>query len=356
LTLAVAVPPGGALDFIARLLSREMSASLGQPIIVENNPGAGGTLGTNKAMKAPADGYTMMLSSPTEVILAPLNYNAAQYKAEDLRTIRIVGHTGLMVVVRKGLAAGNLAELVALMKANADKPLTFCSPGNGSLYHLVAEKLSATGGVKSVYVPYSGFPQCMTDLIGGNVDFAVLPLAGPFPGAVDSGGIRAIAMLSNVPSTRLPKVPLASATKGFEGFAFSVWSAVHVNGKVPDAVAELLNQHVNAALAKPEVAHRDRAVRSGRVAVNDAQAGAGRVPKGSRALYRHVQGDRAVQTVSSRLMARHADAISLECMDLVSPCRATGPFARATCSSAPRPPRGHRRQWRCQGQVPDIPR
>jgi tripartite-type tricarboxylate transporter receptor subunit TctC len=253
LTLAVAVPPGGALDFIARLLSREMSASLGQPIIVENNPGAGGTLGTNKAMKAPADGYTMMLSSPTEVILAPLNYNAAQYKAEDLRTIRIVGHTGLMVVVRKGLAAGNLAELVALMKANADKPLTFCSPGNGSLYHLVAEKLSATGGVKSVYVPYSGFPQCMTDLIGGNVDFAVLPLAGPFPGAVDSGGIRAIAMLSNVPSTRLPKVPLASATKGFEGFAFSVWSAVHVNGKVPDAVAELLNQHVNAALAKPEV-------------------------------------------------------------------------------------------------------
>jgi tripartite-type tricarboxylate transporter receptor subunit TctC len=253
LTLAVAVPPGGALDFIARLLGKEMAASLGQQILVENNPGAGGTLGTNKAMKAPADGHTMMLSSPTEVILAPLNYNSAQYKAEDLRTIRVVGHTGLMVVVRKGLAAGNLAELVALMKANADKPLTFCSPGNGSLYHLIGEKLNATAGVKSVHVPYSGFPQCMTDLIGGNIDFAVLPLAGPFPGAVDSGGIRAIAMLSNAPSTRFPKVPVASATKGFEGFVFSVWSAVHVNGKVPDAAAEVLNQHVNAALAKPEV-------------------------------------------------------------------------------------------------------
>jgi tripartite-type tricarboxylate transporter receptor subunit TctC len=240
-------------DTFARLLAKEMSASLGQQILVENTPGAGGTLGTNKAMKAPADGHTMMLSSPTEVILAPLNYNSAQYKAEDLRTIRIVGHTGLMLVVRKGLAAGNLAELVALMKANADKPLTFCSPGNGSLYHLIGEKLNTTAGVKSVHVPYNGFPQCMTDLVGGNIDLAVLPLAGPFPGVVDSGGIRAIALLSNAPSTRFPKLPIASATKGFEGFAFSVWSAVHVNGKVPDAAAEVLNQHVNAALAKPEL-------------------------------------------------------------------------------------------------------
>lgn len=247
LTIAVAVPAGGVLDFIARLVGKEVSASLGQPVIVENNPGAGGTLGTNKAMKAPADGHTIMLSSPTEVILAPLNYNSAQYKAEDLRTIRIVGQTSLMLVVRKGLAAGNLAELVALMKANADKPLSYCSPGNGSLYHLVVEKLNATAGVKSIHVPYSGFPQCMTDLIGGNIDFAALPLAGPFPGAVDSGGIRAIAMLSNAPSARFPKVPLASATRGFDGSAFQV------NSKVPDAAAEVLNQHFNAALAKPEV-------------------------------------------------------------------------------------------------------
>ncbi len=253
MTLAVAVPPGGALDFIARLLSKEMSASLGQQIIVENNPGAGGTLGTNKAMKAPADGYTMMLSSPIEIILAPLNYSSAQYKAEDARTIRVVGHTAVMVVVRKGLAANNLAELVALMKESADKPLTYCSPANGSLYHLIGERLNSTAGVKSLHVPYSGFPQCMTDLIGGNIDFAFLPLAGPFPGVVDSGGIRAVAMLSNAPSTRFPNVPVASATKGFEGFAFSIWSAVQVNSKVPDAAAEVLNQHVNAALAKPEV-------------------------------------------------------------------------------------------------------
>ena len=253
LTLAVAVPPGGALDFIARLVSKEMSASLGQQIIVENNPGAGGTLGTNKAMKAPADGHMMMLSSPIEIILAPLAYNSAHYTAEDVRTIRIVGHTGVMLVVRKGLAANNMAELVALMKTNADKPLSYCSPGNGSLYHLIGERLNSTAGVKSIHVPYSGFPQCMTDLIGGNVDFAFLPLAGPFPGAVDSGGIRAVAMLSTTPSPRFPKVPVASATRGFEKFNFSIWSAIQVHSKVPDAAAEILNQHANAALAKPEV-------------------------------------------------------------------------------------------------------
>ncbi len=253
LTMAVAVPAGGALDFIARLISKEMSASLGQQIVVENNPGAGGTLGTNKAMKAPADGHTMMLSSPIEIILAPLAYNAAQYKAEDARTLRMVGSTGIMLVVRKGLAADTLGELMALMKTSADKPLTYCSPGNGSLYHLIGERLNSTAGVKSVHVPYSGFPQCLTDLVGGNVDFAFLPLAGPFPGMVDSGGIRAVAMLSSSPSARFPKVPIASATKGFEEFKFSIWSAVQVNSQVPDAAAEVLNQHVNAALAKPEV-------------------------------------------------------------------------------------------------------
>jgi tripartite-type tricarboxylate transporter receptor subunit TctC len=253
LTLSVAVPPGGALDFVARLVSKEMTASLGQQVIVENTPGAGGTLGTNKAMRAPADGHTMMLSSPVEVILAPLAYNAAQYKAEDMRTIRIVGHTGVMVVVRKGLAANNLSELVTLMKASADKPLTYCSPGNGSLYHLIGERFNNTAGVKSIHVPYSGFPQCMTDLVGANIDFAFLPLAGPFPGAVDSGGIRAIAMLSNTPSARFPKVPVATATPGFEKFTFSIWSAIQVNAKVPEAAAEALNQHVNAALAKPDV-------------------------------------------------------------------------------------------------------
>jgi tripartite-type tricarboxylate transporter receptor subunit TctC len=254
LTIVAPAPAGGALDFLGRLLAKEMSASLGQQVIVENSPGAGGTLGTNKAMRAPADGYTMMITSPVEIILGPLGYNSAQYKSEDSRAILNIGRTNVMLVTRKDLPVSNLAELVALMKSHADKPLSYCSPGNGSLYHLISEKMNATAGVKSVHVPYNGFAQCLTDLMGGTtIDFAFLPLAGPFPGAVDSGGIKAISMLSETPSSRFPKVSLASATKGFDGFVFSIWAGIHVNGKVPEAAAELLHKHANAALAKPEV-------------------------------------------------------------------------------------------------------
>ena len=254
LTIVAAAPAGGALDFLGRLFAKEMAASLGQQVIVENNPGAGGTLGTNRFMKAPADGYTMTITSPIEMILGPLGYNSAQYTSEDSRAILNIGRTNVMLVTRKGLPASNLAELIALMKSRGDKTLSYCSPGNGSLYHLIAERLQATAGVKAVHVPYSGFVQCMTDLLGDNtIDFAFLPLAGPFPGAVDGGGIKAISMLSSAPSSRFPKVPLASATPGFEGFVFSIWAGIHVNGNVPEAVAEVLSKHANAALAKPEV-------------------------------------------------------------------------------------------------------
>jgi tripartite-type tricarboxylate transporter receptor subunit TctC len=254
LTIVTAVPAGGVLDFLGRLFAKELSASLGQPVIVVNSPGAGGTLGTNKFMSAPADGYTIMVTAPFEMILGPLGYKSAQYKSEDSRAILNIGRTSVMLVTRKDLPASNLAELVALMKSRADKPLSYCSPGNGSLYHLIAEKMNTTAGVKSVHVPYSGFAQCMTDLMGGTtIDYAFLPLAGPFPGAVDNGGIKAIAMLSSTPSSRFPKVPTASATKGFEDFVFSIAAGIHVNGKVPEAVADLLNKHANAALAKPEV-------------------------------------------------------------------------------------------------------
>ncbi len=254
LTIVVPAPAGGALDILARQFGKEMSASMGQQIIVENTPGAGGSLGIDRAMRAPADGYTLMLTSPIETIFAPLNYKSAQYKAEESRAVLNIGRTNMMLVTRKDLPANSLAELVALMKSRADKPLSYCSPGNGSLYHLIGEKLNSAAGVKSIHVPYSGFPQCLTDLLGNNtIDFAFLPVAGPFPGAVDTGGIRAIAMLSSAPMSRFPKVVLASATKGFEDFVFSIWAGIHVNGKVPEAVVEVLNKHARAALAKPEV-------------------------------------------------------------------------------------------------------
>lgn len=253
INMVVAWPAGGGGDFVARIMSKEMSSTLGQNIIVENLPGAGGSLGNSKALKAPADGYTVLVTSPIDTILAPLTFTSASYKADDFKTIAFVGRTDLMIVTRKDLPVSNLAELVALMKSRSDKPLTYCSPGNGSLYHLVGERLNAAAGVKSLHVPYSGFPQCVNDVVGGQVDFAYVAIGGPFPGFVDNGNLKAIAVLGDAPSSRFPKLPLASATKGFEGFSFSVWVGLHVNAKVPDAAADALNKSAYAALAKPEV-------------------------------------------------------------------------------------------------------
>jgi tripartite-type tricarboxylate transporter receptor subunit TctC len=102
-------------------------------------------------------------------------------------------------------------------------------------------------------VPYPGFGQCLNDIAGGVVDFAVVPIACPFPGYVDNGSVRALAVLSDKPNPRVPKVPLANATKGLESLNFSLWSAIHVNAKVPDATVDQLNKAILAALAKPEV-------------------------------------------------------------------------------------------------------
>lgn len=253
LTLMAAWPAGGASDFVARLMGKELAVLLGQPVVIENAPGAGGSIGTNKAMAAPPDGHMMMLSSPLDMILAPLTFNAATYKPEEAKTIALLGRTDVMLVGRKDLGANSLPELIALMKASTAKPLSYCSAGRGSLYHLIGERMNSFGGVTSLHVPYTGFPQCITDMVGGQIDFAFLPIGGPFPGFADNGSIKVLATLGEGPSVRFPKVAPAMATKGFEDFRFSVWAGIHVNGKVPDANAQVLNKAAYEALAKPEV-------------------------------------------------------------------------------------------------------
>jgi tripartite-type tricarboxylate transporter receptor subunit TctC len=253
LTMVVPWPAGGATDVAGRVIANELKTSLGQNVIVENPAGAGGSLGTVKALAAPADGYMLLMSSQQDVVLAPLSYKSATFKPEDARTVAMVGHTSTMIVVRNDLPAKTLAEFVALMKSQTGKPLSYCTPGLGTIYPLIVERMNVTLQTKNLQVPYQGFGQCLNDVTGGVVDFAVVPIAGPFPGYVDKGSVRALAVLSDKPNPRVPTVPLAGATKGFEGLNFSLWSAIHVNAKTSDAVVEQLNKAVLAALAKPEV-------------------------------------------------------------------------------------------------------
>ncbi len=252
LTLIVAFPPGGGSDVIGRMVSKGMVETLGQNVVVENVVGVGGAMGVLKAANATPDGYTILAGSPLELIYTPLGVAAAKNKPEDVRMAALVGHTPLAIAVRKDLPVNTLEEFIAYAK-KADKSLSFGSTGIGSLYHLVAEKAMQTGGAKGLHVPYNGLMPYLKDLMGGVIDFAVVPLVGPVLGAIDGGQIKAIAIASPQSLARLPKLAPARSTKGFEDFQFSIWIGIQASAKTPEAQMAVLHKAVYASLANPEV-------------------------------------------------------------------------------------------------------
>jgi tripartite-type tricarboxylate transporter receptor subunit TctC len=205
-----------------------------------------------KAANATPDGYTILAGSPLELIYTPLGVAAAKNKPEDVRMAALVGHTPLAIAVRKDIPVNTLEEFIAYSK-KADKPLSFGSTGIGSLYHLVAEKAMQTGGTKGLHVPYNGLMPYLKDLMGGVIDFAVVPLVGPVLGAIDGGQIKAIAIASPQSLARLPKLAPARNTKGFEDFQFSIWIGIQASAKTPDAQLSALHKAAYASLANPEI-------------------------------------------------------------------------------------------------------
>jgi tripartite-type tricarboxylate transporter receptor subunit TctC len=251
-TMIVAFPPGGGSDVLGRAMAKGMQDTLGQPVIVENVVGVGGSLGVLKAANATPDGYTIMAGSPLELIYTPLGIAAAKNKPEDMRMAALVGHTNIAIAVRKDLPVNTLEEFVAYAK-KADKPLSFGSTGIGSLYHLMAEKAMQNAGAKGLHAPYNGLAPYLKDLMGGVIDFAVVPLVGPVLGAIDGGQIKALAVASNESLARLPKLPLARATKGFEDYQFSIWIGVQTSAKMPDAPLNAIHKAAYTALANADV-------------------------------------------------------------------------------------------------------
>jgi tripartite-type tricarboxylate transporter receptor subunit TctC len=248
ISVVVPYPAGGAADFVARYMTKEMTTTLKQPMIIDNVPGVGGALGTMKALNAPADGHTIMLSGINELILTPLVNVNAKYKAEDFKTVAMIGKSDIMLVVRKDLNVSTLGEFVDLAKKSAGKPLSFCSSGIGSQFHLIGEKFNTAAGIKSLHVPYTGFPQCITDIVGQSVDFAFVPIAGPFPGFVEKGTMKIIAVAASKPTAKFPNAALIKNTKGMEDFVFEAWAGIHVSNKVSDEVVDILNKSAVAAL------------------------------------------------------------------------------------------------------------
>lgn len=251
-SMVVAFPAGGGSDVLGRAVGKGMAEVFGQPVIVENVVGVGGALGVLKVANAQPDGYTILAGSPLELIYTPLGVAAAKNKPEDVRLAALVGYTPIAIAVRKDLPANTLEEFVALAK-KSDKPLSFGSSGIGSLYHLMAEKALQTAGAQGLHAPYNGIAPYLKDLMGGVIDFAVVPLIGPVLGAIDGGQIKVLALASSQPLPRLPKLPLASATKGFEDYQFSIWIGIEASAKTPDAQVVTLHKAAYTALGNPDI-------------------------------------------------------------------------------------------------------
>jgi tripartite-type tricarboxylate transporter receptor subunit TctC len=252
INMIVGFPAGGPSDVIARVMGKAISEQTSQTVIVENVVGVGGSLGVIKAANAPADGHTILAGSPLELIYTPLGLAAAKNKPEDMRMAALIGRTPMVIAVRKDLPVNTFAEFIEYAK-KAPQPLSYGSTGVGSLYHLMAEDAARIGGYKGLHAPYNGLAPYLKDLMGGVLDWAVLPIAGPVPGAIDAGQVKALAVVSPVPLARLPKVPVIRETSGYGSYDYSIWIGLQVSKNTPDAIAASLNSAVLAALAKPDV-------------------------------------------------------------------------------------------------------
>jgi tripartite-type tricarboxylate transporter receptor subunit TctC len=252
ISLIVPYPAGGPSDFVARKLQAEAAAKLSQTLVIENIGGAGGAIGMAKLVHAPADGYTLSLGSPMELVLAPMAIQGVKYKSEDFKLVSQFTTTVTILAVRNSLNVKSVDELMALARKNANKPLSYGSVGPGSLYHLIGEKFSQLTQTEMLHVPYKGIAPLLNDLMGGQIDMAFLPMAGSIPQTILDGKIQGLAVTAKTPHALFKQFPPRAAMKGLEAMEFDIWAGVQVHRNTPDHVVNALNKAFYAAADLPE--------------------------------------------------------------------------------------------------------
>ena len=244
----------GPLDAFARILCDKISASLKQPLVVENRAGAGGNIAAELVMKTPADGYTLLFSIDTTFTVNPSVYKKLPFDpVKDFATISVPVTYGQMLAVHPSVTANTVPELVALAK---QKPLTYASGGNGSPSHLSSAYFLATAGINMTHVPYKGTGQSIVDVVGGQVQTIFAVTTGVLP-HVKAGKLRGLAVSSASRSTQAPELPTI-AEAGFPGFDASFAYSLMAPAGTPDDVVQLLNREVKKAMALPDVIEKNR--------------------------------------------------------------------------------------------------
>src|SRR6478735_6874072 len=255
ITLIVPYAPGGGNDVMARAVAEPMGKVLGQPLVIENRGGGGGSIGTRQVAKAPADGYTLGLGGTGTLAIDPTLYpNVGYDPRKDFAPIGLIATSALVVLVHPSVPAKTIPELIALAKRE-DGKLTYASAGIGSGIHLGAELFATMAGVKLTHIPYKGSAPALTDLIGGHVTiyFSSLP---PALALVKDGRVRALAVTGPQRSPLLPDLPTVAEAGPLPGYEAVLHYGIVAPAGTPQPVIDKLAAAMRAALAAPDVRAR----------------------------------------------------------------------------------------------------
>jgi tripartite-type tricarboxylate transporter receptor subunit TctC len=250
--IIVAVAAGSAMDILARLMSQWLSERLGQQFVIENRPGGGNNIGTEAAVRAPADGYTLLMVNTVNAINATLyeklNYNFIR----DIAPVASIARAPFVMEVHPSVPAKTVPEFIAYAKANPGK-INMASAGNGSGAHVSGELFKMLTGVEMLHVPYRGAAPALTDLLGGQVQvmFADMPSSIEY---VRTGKLVALAVTTATRSEALPQLP--SVSEFVPGFEASAWWGVGAPRNTPPEIVDVLNKEINVALADAKIKAR----------------------------------------------------------------------------------------------------
>lgn len=252
--LVIPFPAGGSTDIVGRLIADKLTQSLGQPVVVDNRGGAGGTTGSDVVAKAAPDGYTLLMGTSSTHAIAPALYPKLPYDVvRDFSPVTLLGMATILMVVHPSVPAKSVAEFVALAKAKPGQ-LMFGSTGNGSVSHLTAEHFKSAAGIDMQHVPYKGDTPMTLDLVAGRVHVA-FGTAVAFLPFVQAGKLNALAVTDAKPSPVAPKLPTVAAS-GLPGFEALQWFGLLAPAGTPRDIVSRVHSEVAKALLLPDVQER----------------------------------------------------------------------------------------------------